>query len=99
MSDNKRSQKPAQNPEAREKQLCQRAYDLAERQLEDGTASSAVITHFLKLATRREVLEQDILQKQMILIDAKAKRLGNDTENEDLARAAIEAMKNYRSSE
>ena len=40
--------RPALTPEARENQLISLAIDLAEQQLRDGTASSQVITHYLK---------------------------------------------------
>ena len=41
--------RPALTPEAREQQLIAKATNLAEKQLDEGTASSQVITHFLKL--------------------------------------------------
>ena len=93
----KRDSKPADTPEAREKQLVNLAVDLAETQLRDGTASQAVITHFLKLASKREVLEREILEKQSKLIEAKATNIAKDKEAEQLAKEAIEAMKNYNS--
>jgi hypothetical protein len=89
--------KPATTPEAREQQLVNLAVGLAERQLIDGTASSAVITHYLKLASKKELLERDILQKQAELITAKAEQLGNNKQSMELAKEAIEAMKSYTS--
>ncbi len=56
--------RPAITPEARENQLISLATDLAEQQLRDGTASSQVITHYLKLGSTREKLEQDILSNK-----------------------------------
>ena len=53
----------ATSPEARENQLISLAVDLAEQQLRDGTASSQVISHFLKLASTKEKLEREILEK------------------------------------
>ena len=44
-----REMRPALTPEARENQLIYLATDLAEKQLREGTASSQVITHYLKL--------------------------------------------------
>lgn len=89
--------KPASNPESREQQLVNYAVNLAEKQLIEGTASSAVITHFLKIASSRESLEREILQKQAELIKAKASSLTKDRDVENLAKQAIEAMKNYNS--
>lgn len=92
-----KTQKPSTNPEGREQQLVNLAVNLAEKQLVDGTASAAVITHYLKIASKREVLEREILEKQSKLIEAKAQSISKDREAEDLAKAAIEAMKNYNS--
>ena len=98
IADKQRVQPPAQDPESREKQLMNLAYNLAEKQLSDGTASPSVIAHFLKLATKREALEREILEKQKTLMEAKTESLNKDRENEQIARAAIEAVTRYRSS-
>jgi len=90
-----RAAKPATTPEGREQQLVNLAVELAEKQLRDGTASPSVINHFLKIASKREVLEREILEKQSRLIEAKAKSINRDKEAEELAKAAIEAMKSY----
>ena len=52
--------RPALTPEARENQLVSLAVDLAEKQLREGTASSQVITHYLKLgSTKRKNRKRD----------------------------------------
>lgn len=89
--------RPANNPEAREQQLVNLAVQLAEKQLRDGTASPSVINHFLKIASSRETIEREMLKKQSELIEAKAKSIGESKDAEKLAKAAIEAMKNYNS--
>lgn len=98
MSKKTKETRPASNPEAREAQLVNLAIQLAEKQLKDGTASSSVINHFLKIASSREVIEKDILEKQAKLIEAKALSISKDKEAEEIAKKAIEAMKNYNSS-
>lgn len=92
----KRSVKPAMDPESREKQLISKAYDLAERQLVEGTASPSVITHFLSLATKKKTLENEVLEKTKVLIEAKASNITKGQENEQLTKKAIQAMKSYR---
>lgn len=87
--------RPATTPEAREAQLVNLAVNLAEKQLRDGTASSAVIGHYLKLASQRERLERQILEKNARLLDAKANNIDKERESEETAKAAIEAMKKY----
>lgn len=89
--------KPALTPEAREKQLVSLAVNLAEKQLRDGTASPSIINHYLKIASTRETIEREILEKQAKLIEAKAQVITEGKDNEKLAKAAIEAMKNYNS--
>lgn len=91
-----RLERPAMTPEARENQLIALAVDLAEQQLMDGTASSQVITHFLKLATEKEKTEREILKKQVELLEAKTENLKSSKRIEDLFEQAMEAMKEYR---
>lgn len=90
-----RKMRPALSPEARENQLVSLAVDLAEKQLLEGTASSQVITHYLKIGSTRERLEKEIMEKQMKLIDAKAKSLDSNDELKELYKNALVAMRNY----
>ena len=87
--------RPALTPEARENQLISLAVDLAEKQLLEGTASSQVITHYLKLGTTKEKLEREILEKQKALIEAKTENLQSAKRIEELYKNALDAMKNY----
>jgi EAL domain-containing protein (putative c-di-GMP-specific phosphodiesterase class I) len=89
--------RPASTPEGREQQLISLAVNLAEKQLRDGSASPSVINHYLKMASRRESLEREILERQSKLIEAKAESIVKAKEQEHLAKAAIEAMKSYNS--
>ena len=90
-----RNRRPATTPEAHEQQLISLAADLAERQLINGTASSQVITHFLKLASTREKLEQQKLQRENLLLSAKVDALASSTRIEALYNAALDAMRSY----
>lgn len=87
--------KPAATPQARENQLIALAMDRAEEQLRDGTASSQVITHFLKLGTERERIEREILEQQSALINAKTDKIKSDQRVEELFENAINAFKQY----
>lgn len=90
--------RPTLTPEARESQLISLAIDLAEQQIREGTASSQVITHFLKLGSSREKLEQETLRKDQELIEAKRENLSSSKRVEILYAGAIEAMKTYSGS-
>ena len=85
----------ALRPEARENQLIALAVDLAEKQLMEGTASSQVITHYLKLGTTKEKIEREIMEKQKELLEAKAENLRSAKKVEELYINALNAMKNY----
>lgn len=87
--------RPALTPEARENQLIYLATNLAEQQLKDGTASSQVITHYLKLGSTKEKIEKEILLKQKELITAKTESLQSAKKIEELYANAITAMRRY----
>lgn len=87
--------RPALTPEARENQMIALAVDLAEQQLRDGTASSQVITHYLKMATTRERLEKQLLEQEVKLKKAKTEALESAKRIEELYANAISAMKMY----
>lgn len=90
-----RKVRPALSPEARENQLISLAVDLAERQLLDGSASSQVITHFLKLGTTRAELEKEKLKRENKVLDAKAKAIESSEEIKVLYENALKAMRDY----
>ena len=94
-SESSRKMRPALSPEARENQLVSLAVDLAEQQLRDGTASSQVITHYLKLGSTKEKIEKEILEKQKKLIEAKTQSLQSAQRIEELYKNALDAMRKY----
>jgi hypothetical protein len=87
---------PASTPEGRENQLISLATNLAEKQLMEGTASSQVITHYLKLATVKEKLEREKLERENELLRAKTESLESAKRLEELYADAMRAMKSYR---
>lgn len=86
---------PALTPEARESQLIALATDLAEKQLLEGTASSQVITHYLKLGSTKEKLEKQILEKQRDLLSEKTETLKSARRVEELYSKALDSMRLY----
>ena len=87
--------RPALTPEARENQMISLAVDLAEKQLQEGTASSQVITHYLKLGSMRERLEREKLAEENKLLRAKTKSIEEAADMKDLYINAIKAMARY----
>jgi hypothetical protein len=87
--------RPATSPEGRENQIVNLTMDLAERQIRDGTASSQVMTHFLKLASPREKLEREKLAAENEVLRAKVEQLQSAKNVEELYSAALNAMRQY----
>ena len=95
LSEAPKRRRPDISPEARENQMISYAIDLAEKQLIEGTASSQVITHFLKLGSTKERIEKEILEKQKDLIEAKTKAYQASDEIKELYAEALKAMRTY----
>ena len=91
--------RPALSPEARENQMISLAVDLAEKQLIEGTASSQVITHFLKLGSTIAQIEKELLAKQVDLAEAKADSIKSQKNMEKIYLEAMAAMQRYRGQE
>lgn len=87
--------RPALTPEARENQLISLAMDRAEQMILDGTASSQIIVHFLKLGSTKERIEKEMLEKQKILIDAKTENLNSGNKITEIYEKALDAMRKY----
>lgn len=91
-----RKVRPAINPEARENQMISLAVDCAEKQMLDGTASSQIITHYLKLATVKEQLAVEKLKAENELLKAKTEAIQSQKVSEELYAKAIGAILNYQ---
>lgn len=86
---------PATTPEAREQQMVALAVEVAEEQMLARNASSQVITHYLKLGTSREQLEQDKIRHDNLMLEAKIKEMESRTNGEDLVKQVLAKMKEY----
>ena len=87
--------RPVINPETRESQLISLAMDRAEEKLLNGTASSQLITHFLKLGSEKEKLEREKLQKENELLSAKTKSFKDSEDAAERLDKVLEAMRSY----
>lgn len=96
MKEEKRTRiRPPITPEARENQMIALAVDLAEKQLLEGTASSQVISHYLKLGSTKYQIELEKIKSENALLKAKAQQIADQKVQEELYLKAIEAMKDY----
>lgn len=94
-----RSRSRATTPEARENELISLAYDLAEKQLRDGTASAAVISGLLKYGSQRERAEREKLIRENELLNARVEQLASSSRSEELAADALRAFRGYAGQE
>jgi hypothetical protein len=88
-------QPPGTTPEARENQLIAAAVDRAEQLIRDGNASSQILTHYLKLGSSREKLEQERIRQENDLLAAKAEMMASQKRVEELYSQALDAMRSY----
>lgn len=86
---------PATSPQDREQQMIEYADRLAEKQLLDGTASSQVMTHYLKLGTTRERLEQEKIHNENLRLQAQIAQIESQARAEDLMKELLDTMKIY----
>jgi hypothetical protein len=76
-------------------ELSSAAYDLAAEQIEMGTASSQVLTHFLKAGSMRERLEKQRIAHENELLQVKREQIQAQARIEELYAEAIGAMRSY----
>jgi hypothetical protein len=88
--------RPATTPDGREKQLIAIAVDLAEKQILAGTASAQVITHYLKLGSSREQLEQQRIRHENDLMAVKRDAIAKQEDIQLLFAEATRAMTLYK---
>ena len=89
---------PALTPEARENQLIAAAERLAEKQISEGTATSQVIVHYLRLGAQREHyrLECEKLRYETELLHAKKEAIESQKRSEEMFAQAMAAFREYR---
>lgn len=87
---------PAKTPEAREQQLINLAVNEAERRLQNGTASSQIITTLLNLGSIKAKLELERMRADIELSKAKERDMEAKATNSDLYSKALEAFRSYK---
>ena len=87
---------PASSMEEREKMLVSLAYNLVEKRLLDGSASSQEVVSIIRLGTMREKLERDNLKKKNELLTAQTEAARAQNQAEDATDRVIKAILRYR---
>lgn len=85
--------------EGREAQLINLAMNQAQKQLENGTATSQVLTYFLKLGASIAKLEKAKLEAEVELAKAKVSSIESQQHTEELYQEALSAFRTYTGEE
>lgn len=95
----KRSIPTPKTQEGREAQLINLAMNQAQKQLENGTATSQVLTYFLKLGASIAKLEKAKLEAEVELAKAKVSSIESQQHTEELYQEALSAFRTYTGEE
>ena len=90
-----RKTRPAVDPEVRLQQLVAKTVDLIEQQLDEGTASSQIMTQILKYGTEKAKLENEKLRHENELLRAKTELTKSQKTSEELMSKALVAFRKY----
>lgn len=93
-----RSTPPARSIENRENQLIEKAYDVAEERLNNGTASAQEIVHFLKMGAARAQLEKQKIEAEVELLESKKQIIDANKQSSEAYQAALDAFRSYNGS-
>lgn len=83
------------NPDKRESEVVQAAYELALERIKSGKASDALITYLLKQEGKTATAARNRMVAQTNLYDIKAEAVVQDSRSAELFEEAIAAMKIY----
>lgn len=90
------SSPPARSIENRENQLIEKAYNLAEKRLDNETASAQEIVHFLKMGTAKAQLEKKKLEAETELLTSRKDAVDATKRSEEKYDEAMRAFQEYR---
>ena len=85
--------------EGRRNQLINAAYDLVEKRLLEGSASSQETVFFLRLGAEQTKLEEEKLRAEVELKKAQAEALQKNGNTDGLYQDVLNALSKYRGSE
>lgn len=90
-----RRRSPAKTPEERESVLISKSLNLIERQIEDGTVSSTVLSIYAKAGTERDRLEKDRLYSENLVLQKKLETMEAAVDLKNLMEDALGAFTGY----
>ena len=85
----------AKTPEERESLLISKSLNLIERQIDDGTISSTVLSIYAKAGTERDRLEKERLRNENEVLRKKVETMEAAVDVKNLMEEALSAFKGY----
>lgn len=85
----------AKTPEERESLLISKSLNLIERQIDDGTVSSTVLSIYAKAGTERDRLEKERLRNENDVLRKKLETMEAAIDVKNLMEDALAAFKGY----
>lgn len=89
----------ALTPEGRMNQLTKKAFDLAERQLEDGTIAPSTLNALLRYGTIENELQLENMRAKKKLNDSKISLIESEVKGKGDSEEVIRAIRGYAPSE
>lgn len=86
---------PAKTDEGREDQLIAATYDLVEKRIHNGTASSTETVHFLKAGSRMMKSQLEKVENENEVLRTRVKEMESRVSSEAMMLEALEAFKGY----
>lgn len=90
-----RRRSPAKTPEERESLLIAKSLNLIERQIDDGSISSTVLSIYAKAGTERDRLEKERLRNENEVLRKKVETMQAAVDVKNLMEEALHAFKGY----
>lgn len=90
---------PSISVEDQEERLIALANNLAEQKLRDGTASSQLISLYVRMGSTEERVKKQLVKEQVELAKAKTEAMQSAKRVEELYQKAIDAMRGYAGTE
>jgi len=93
-----RTSPPARSLENRENQLIEKAYDVVEQRMNDGTVSAQELVHFLKMGASRMQLEKEKIEAEVLLLSSKKDIIDANKQSSEAYAEALAAFRSYNGS-
>lgn len=90
-----RRRSPAKTPQERESILTAKALNLIEKQIDDGSASSQLLSIYAKYGSQREILERERLEADNDVLRKKLETMEAAIDVKNLMDEALSAFKGY----